>query len=179
MKIVIPFSAIKKIYISSPQDGEIMGIIHSNDSINYDKVLISHKDDHKGNECRLDDIVVGTVSFHTHPKICYDIYNTNIGWPSLDDLMALSNEDNMKVLIVPALEGVYVIAKKKKISSDLINKIKHTYKNYISKDKNSIKEYIDVINSVCKGCVLLIFFSKDTISRESPNKKIHLEVFED
>jgi len=178
MKIAIPFSAIKKIYISSPQDGEIMGIIHSNDQVNYNKVLISHKDDHKGNQCRLDDIVVGTVSFHTHPKICYDIYNTNIGWPSLDDLMAFCNEDNMKVLIVPALEGVYVIAKKKKIKADMVKKITKTYKNYISKEKNSIKEYIDIINNVCNGCIVLIFFSKDTITKENPNTKITLEVID-
>ena len=178
MRIVIPFSVLKKLY-DSPQDREIMGIVHTNDQINYDRVLISHDEENKSakNECRIENIVIGTVSFHTHPKICYDIYKTEIGWPSLDDFNSFLREDRMKVLIVAAVEGVYIIGKKEKITSAVVKEINLQYKTKISKKNISIPEYIKHMNEICNNCAVVILFTKDKINKESPSAKIKMEVF--
>jgi len=178
MRIVIPFSVLKKLY-DSPQDREIMGIVHTNDQINYDRVLISHDQENKSanNECRISDIVIGTVSFHTHPKICYEIFNTTIGWPSLDDFTSFLREDRMKVLIVASVEGVYIIGKKNKITSDVIKEINRQYKTKINKKNITIPQYIKHMNEICNDCAVIVFFTKDKINKESSSAKIKMDVF--
>jgi len=178
MRIVIPFSVLKKLY-DSPQNREIMGIVHTNDQINYDRVLISHDDENKSanNECRISNIVIGTVSFHTHPKICYEIFNTEIGWPSLDDFTSFLREDKMKVLIVASVEGVYIIGKKNKITSEVIKEINRQYKTKINKKDITIPEYIKHMNEICNNCAVVIFFTKDKINKESSTTKIKMDVF--
>jgi len=178
MRIVIPFSVLKKLY-DSPQNREIMGIVHTNDQINYDRVLISHDDENKSanNECRISNIVIGTVSFHTHPKICYEIFNTEIGWPSLDDFTSFLREDKMKVLIVASVEGVYIIGKKNKITSEVIKEINKQYKTKINKKDITIPEYIKHMNEICNNCAVVIFFTKDKINKESSTTKIKMDVF--
>jgi len=178
MRIVIPFSVLKKLY-DSPQDREIMGIVHTNDQINYDRVLISHDQENKSanNECRISDIVIGTVSFHTHPKICYEIFNTTIGWPSLDDFTSFLREDRMKVLIVASVEGVYIIGKKNKITREVIKEINRQYKTKINKKNITIPQYIKHMNEICNDCAVIVFFTKDKINKESSSAKIKMDVF--
>lgn len=170
MRISIPFKVLKELY-NSPDNIEVMGIVHSNDGYLHDRILLSPRNEEHGHDaCKIDDIVVGTVSFHTHPKICYTIYKTDRGWPSIDDFMALMNEEKMKVLLVIALEGVYLIVKKKKITSKTIFNMKSHYKQEINKNKTTIEEYIKKTNQVCGDCIRLIFFTVDTINKEIKNK---------
>jgi hypothetical protein len=170
MRISLPFKVLKELY-KSPENIEVMGIVHSNDGYLHDRILLSPRKDENGHyACKIDDIVVGTVSFHTHPKICYTIYNTDRGWPSIDDFMALMNEDKMKVLLVIAVEGVYLIIKKKKISSQFMKKMKSHYKQDINKNKTTIEEYIQKTNQACGDCIKIILFTVDTINKEINNK---------
>ena len=178
MKIIIPFSALRKMY-DTPDNTEIMGIIHSNDGLKYDRVLFSHQEEYKngGNECKINDIVIGTVSFHTHPKVCYVKYNTDKGWPSLDDMSSFINEDKMRVLLVPSLEGMYIVMKKKKPGSVDMSSIKKEYKNNIKKDRMSIEEYLRVINNTCKDCIKILFFTKNKIFEESRFSNINIDTY--
>lgn len=177
MRIIIPFSVFKKLY-KSPENGEVMGIIHSNNNLLYDRVLLSHDEENNSahNQCKIDDIVVGAVSFHTHPKVCYEIYKTNVGWPSLDDFTAFLSEKKMKVLIVVSMEGIYMIIKKKKIHSDLIPNIKNHYKFKIDKKKTTIDQYIEQTNKVCSDCITVIFFTTEKIKEESKDSNIKFDV---
>jgi len=171
MKIVIPFKALKKIY-STPDDHEVMGILHTNDNLNYDRVLISHVEENKSanDACKINDIVVGTVSFHTHPKICYEIFKVNIGWPSADDFISFINEDKMKVIIVAAIEGCYLLVKKNKVPAVMIKKIKEHYKYSINKKHTKVEEYVKKTNEICNDCILVLFFSKETIEKNIKDK---------
>lgn len=176
MKIIIPFKALKKIY-SAPDDHEVMGILHSNDNLYYDRVLISHVEENKSanDACKINDIVVGTVSFHTHPKICYEIFKVNIGWPSLDDVISFINEEKMKIIIVASMEGSYILVKKNKIPSVMIKKIKEHYKYSINKKNTKVEEYVERTNKICNNCILVLFFSKETIEKNI-NDKINIDV---
>lgn len=177
MRISLPFKVLKELY-KSPDNTEVMGIVHSNDGYLHDRILISPREKQHGHDaCKIEDIVVGAVSFHTHPKICYTIYNTDRGWPSIDDFIALMSEDKMKVLLVIAVEGVYLIIKKKKISSHLMTSMKTHYKQEINKNKTTIEQYINKTNNVCQDCIKLIFFTVDTINREI-NNKITMDVID-
>ena len=178
MKIIIPFTALKKMY-DTPETTEVMGIIHSNDGVRYDRVLFSHYQENKnsGNECKIDDIVIGTVSFHTHPKVCYVKYKTDKGWPSLDDMSSFINEDKMRILLVPSMEGTYIVVKKKRPGSSEMSTIKKQYKSNIKKDKMSIEEYVDTINNSCKDCIKILFFSKDKIFNESQYSTINIDTY--
>jgi len=177
MKIIIPFKALKKIY-STPDDHEVMGILHSNDNLHYDRVLISHVEENKSanDACKINDIVVGTVSFHTHTKIYYEIFKVNIRWPYFDDFISFINEDKMKIIIVASVEGCYVIAKKNKIPAVMIKKLKDHYKYSINKKNTKVEEYVDRTNKICNNCMLVLFFSKETIEKNK-NDKINFDVY--
>ena len=174
--IIIPFKTLKKLFLSNKDDGEVMGIIHSNDNIIYDRILFSHQEENGHEKCKINDIVVGKVSFHTHPKICYEIYKTNIGWPSRDDINAIITENNMKVLIVISIEGVYLIIKKKEVNSEMLKKISKEYKNNFDKKNIKIEEYIKQINELCNDCIKIIFFSESHLLNEDDRNTIKLEI---
>ena len=48
----------------------------------------------------------GAVSFHTHPKVSYEYYKTNMGWPSEQDTKIEKSKH-----LIPSLEGIYYITK--------------------------------------------------------------------
>jgi len=174
--VIIPFKTLKKLYSSNKEDGEVMGIIHSNNGLMYDRILFSDSDENGKEACKINDIVVGKVSFHTHPKVCYERYSTKIGWPSLDDVLAVIKEEDMKVLLVISLEGVYIIVKKKDSPSSIMQKITDKYKKHFNKKNIDIEEYINKINEICDDCIRTLFFSKETLYKEKDENNIKLDI---
>ena len=148
--IKIPKDIIKQLQTINA-NYEQQGIIvpDSTDTFLYDKILLRY-DSHEDNQiCKMSDIVFDTVSFHTHPKECYEMFNTTRGWPSVYDLDSFLGLDKIKVMIVLSLEGIYVLVKKSPSTSHLSKGVWEKYNNRFKKvgaKVLSIEEYIVELN---------------------------------
>lgn len=157
-QIFIPKKTINQL-CSISADKEQLGTIVSIDDKVYDKILVRY-DDHKDNtKCKLNDIVYDTVCFHTHPKTCYEEYNTDKGWPSVNDMISFVSIGKIKVMFVLSLEGIYVCVKKQVQTKDLADGLYHFFKT-ISKDKNTIDEYLLRINEYLEGRCVMYFIER-------------------
>lgn len=157
-QIFIPKKTINQL-CSITADNEKLGTIVSIDDKIYDKILIRY-DDHKENtKCKLNDIVYDTVCFHTHPKSCYEEYNTDKGWPSVNDMISFVSISKIKVMFVLSLEGIYVSVKKHVETKDLANGLYNFFKK-ISKDTNTINEYLLRINECLDGRCVMYFIKR-------------------
>ena len=79
----------------------------------------------------------------------------------------------MKIIIVAAIEGCYLLVKKNKVPAVMIKKIKEHYKYSINKKHTKVEEYVKKTNEICNNCILVLFFSKETIEsfKERPKQK--------
>ena len=68
---------------------------------------------------------------NTHPHFVYNKYNTNIGWPSVQDYLVLLDFEKMKGHFVISVEGIWIIF----FTDEYIRQ-----KNKINKYK--LKEYV-------------------------------------
>lgn len=149
-KAIIPrhiVESLLKINANYEQQGIILSD-YTNTEI-YNKVLVRF-DENKNNEvCKMNDIVYDTISFHTHPKECYEMFKTTRGWPSIYDIDSFLSIDKIKVMIVLAIEGVYVMVKKKSNTAHLSKGIWELYNNRFKKvGKNvlTVDEYLKELN---------------------------------
>ena len=108
-EIIIPNSITQQL-LTIDSNKEQMGILLPNEfksPVVYDKIMLRY-DDHPDNDtCKLNDIVFDEVCFHTHPKVCYDIYKTDRGWPSIYDTKSFLEIDKIRVLLIISIEGIY------------------------------------------------------------------------
>jgi hypothetical protein len=157
-QIFIPKKTLNQL-CSITADNEQLGTIVSIDDRIYDKILVRY-DNHKDNtKCKLNDIVYDTVCFHTHPKACYEQFNTDKGWPSINDMISFASIDKIKVMFVLSIEGVYVSVKKNVHTKDLGEELYNFFKS-ISKDKNTIDEYLIKINECMRGKCVMYFIER-------------------
>lgn len=151
--IFIPKQTINQL-CSLTADKEQLGTIVSTDDKTFDKILIRYDQNKSNTKCKLNDIVFDTVCFHTHPKVCYEEFNTDKGWPSINDMISFVSIDKIKVMFVVSLEGLYVTIKKNLKTKDLGEDLYYFFKT-ISKDRETIEEYLEKINGCFRGkCVM-------------------------
>lgn len=149
-RALIPLDVIKQLQTINATY-EQQGIIisdHNNEEL-YNKIMLRY-DFNKNNEtCKMSDIVFDTVCFHTHPKECYEMFQTTRGWPSVYDLETFLSIEKIKVMLILSLEGVYVLVKKSSSTSHLAKGIWEKYNSRFKKvgaKVLSIEEYIVELN---------------------------------
>ena len=151
--IFIPKQTINQL-CSLTAEKEQLGTIVSTDEKTFDKILIRYDQNKSNTKCKLNDIVFDTVCFHTHPKVCYEEFKTDKGWPSINDMISFVSIDKIKVMFVVSLEGLYVTIKKSSNTRDLGEDLYYFFKT-ISKDKETIEEYLEKINGCFRSqCVM-------------------------
>lgn len=134
-------------------DKEQMGTLIANDNTSspllFDKIMLRY-DSHPDNDtCKLNNIVFDEVCFHTHPKVCYDLYNTDRGWPSVYDVISFLELDKIRILLIISIEGIYLLVKKRKDTSHLskgIETLFNTRFKKVGKDVLTIEKFLTEIN---------------------------------
>jgi len=150
-QVIIPRIIVQQL-LTIDANKEQMGVLLPNEYKSptvYDKIMLRY-DDHPDNDtCKLNDIVFDEVCFHTHPKVCYDIYKTDRGWPSIYDTKSFLEIDKIRVLLIISIEGIYLLVKKKKDTSHLSDGVDTLYKNRFKKvgsDVLTIDKFLTEIN---------------------------------
>ena len=82
-------------YIKKNDNRYILNCVQQNNNTDY-------KDDSV-------EAVYSEFTFHTHPHFVYNKYNTNIGWPSVQDYLVLLDFEKMKGHFVISVEGIWII----------------------------------------------------------------------
>lgn len=163
--ITIPKNIIKQLQTINA-NYEQQGIIvpDSTDPLLYDKILLRY-DVHQDNQiCKMSDIVFDTVSFHTHPRECYEMFNTTRGWPSVYDLDSFLGIDKIKIMIILSLEGIYVLVKKSPSTNHLSKGVWEKYNNRFKKVGTkvlSIDEYIIELNEYFQDDAKIYLIKKE------------------
>jgi hypothetical protein len=151
----IPQYIVEKL-LTIDANKEQMGVLlpqlsenNSQKQIVYDKIMLRY-DEHPDNDtCKLNDIVFDEVCFHTHPKVCYDIYKTDRGWPSVYDTKSFLEINKIRVLLIISIEGIYLLVKKKKDTAHLSEGAETLYKTRfkkVGKDVLTIDKFLTEIN---------------------------------
>lgn len=154
-KAIIPQTIIQQL-LKLDADKEQMGVLlpenpyeTKSSSIIFDKIMLRY-DSHPDNDtCKLNNIVFDEVSFHTHPKVCYEMYKTDRGWPSVYDMQSFLEIDKIRILIIVSVEGIYLLVKKKKNTEHLsegLQKIYNTRFKKVGKDILTIEKYLQEVN---------------------------------
>ena len=107
------------------------------------------------------DAVWSRYNFHTHPKNAYINHGVKKGWPSSQDYVGFIELDNHTIFhTVVTLEGIYIIS----FSPKWKGNVKDIDRKYVLKhfdvdhrDKETFKEYVDLINrTTYKGSPLFV-----------------------
>ncbi len=92
------------------------------------------------NDFKVDLNTTSTFSFHTHPIVCYDYHNTELGWPSSPDMLNMLREfkHGIRKHYVFTREGIYGI----QISPRFQQVINKYESDVDERCKNGIYEYL-------------------------------------
>lgn len=105
--------------------------------------------------------IYSDFSFHTHPKIAYDNFKTNIGWPSISDYFVLLEFESMKGHIVISKEGLWIIT----FHQDYLNV------------KDKMIPYQNKLEKKLKSFLKSILFDKSNLYLNETNKYFFFQLY--